>query len=492
MARIKIDIDRRIGAINPDIYGGFVEHLGRCIYGGMYEEGSPLSDERGFRKDVMEALQALRTPNLRYPGGNFVSGYHWRDGVGPKDGRPRKIEMAWGAIESNRFGTDEFIEYCRVVDTEPFLCVNLGTGTPEEAASWVEYCNGNDDSHYANMRRANGHADPYAVKFWGLGNEMSGFWQICARSAEDYATISLETAKMMRWVDPSIKLVACGSLGGLDSPAWNLEVVGRLAGFIDYVALHIYVGNSDYYSNVAAPVEAQRKIDLFNAAISIAIEGKKVPRPKIAMDEWNVWYRTFGEGLEERYDLSDALCVAGFLNVFHRNCDTVTLANLAQMVNVIAPIFTSPEGIFLQTIYHPLKLYRDQCLDVSLDAFVESPTYRAKIFCERDSTGEDAPVESVPYLDVSATIDKDANELCLAVINRHKDESMETQIDLGGFQPKRNAVLWEIDGPSVEIKNSFDEPDNVKIEEKEFPEAASEFTYGFPPHSITLIKLRRA
>lgn len=492
MARIKIDIDRKIGTIDPNIYGGFVEHLGRCVYGGMYEENSPLSDERGFRKDVIEALKGLRTPNLRYPGGNFVSGYHWRDGVGPKDERPRKKELAWGTIESNRFGTDEFIEYCRAVGTDPFLCVNLGTGTPEEAAAWVEYCNGTEDSHYANMRRANGHADPHAVKYWGLGNEMSGFWQICARSAEDYAIMALEAAKMMRWVDPSIKLVACGSLGGLDSQAWNLEVIGRLAGFIDYVALHIYVGNSDYHSNVASPLAAQKQIDLFNAAIAISLEGKKAPLPKIAMDEWNVWYRTFGDGLEERYDLSDALCVAGFLNVMHRNCETVTLANLAQMVNVIAPIVTSPEGMFLQTIYHPLKLYRDQCLDVSLNAFVESLAYRAKIFCERDSTGERAPVESVPYLDVSATTDDEATQLCLAVINRNRASAMETEIDLGEFSPKRKAKVYEINGPDVGAQNSFDEPDKVGVEEKEFSDAASEFTYEFPAHSITVMKLIRA
>ncbi|UCD59138.1 MAG: alpha-N-arabinofuranosidase [Candidatus Hydrogenedentota bacterium] len=492
MARIKIDTDRRIGIINPNIYGGFIEHLGRCIYGGMYEEDSPLSDERGFRTDVVEAMNALRMSNLRYPGGNFVSGYHWQDGVGPKGERPRRKELAWHTVESNRFGTDEFIEYCRALDTEPFLCVNLGTGTPEEAAAWVEYCNGADDSSYADMRRANGHSEPYDVKYWGLGNEMGGFWQICAKNAEDYAKAALEAAKMMRWVDPSIKLIACGALGRVDSPSWNLEVLDRLAGFADYIALHIYVGNSDYYSNVASPLHAQREIDFFNATITVALQGKKAPRPEIAMDEWNVWYRTFGDGLEERYDLSDALVVAGFLNVMHRRCTTVTLANLAQMVNVIAPIVTSKEGMFLQTIFHPLKLYRDQCLNVSLDAFVESPTYRTKIFCERDSVGEDAPVETVPYLDVSATMKEDATELALAVINRHRDEPMETDIDLGGFQPRKKAVAHEINGPSVEAKNSFEEPDKVRVTEKPFSEAAAEFTYEFPAHSITLMKFARA
>jgi len=492
MARIKIDIDRQIGAINPNIYGGFVEHLGRCIYGGMYEEGSPLSDDRGFRKDVIDAMKSLRMPNLRYPGGNFVSGYHWQDGVGPKDKRPRKKELAWHTVESNRFGTDEFIEYCRGLDTEPFLCVNLGTGTPEEAAAWVEYCNGTDDSYYANMRRANGYPEPHNVKYWGLGNEMGGFWQICQKSAEDYAKAAVEAAKMMRWVDPSVKLIAVGALGDHNDPSWNIEALDRLAGFADYIALHIYVGNSDYYSNVASPLAAEKQIELFNATITLALANKKVPRTEIAMDEWNVWYRTFGEGLEERYDLSDALVVAGFLNVMHRNCTTVTLANLAQMVNVIAPIVTDEKGMFLQTIYHPLKLYRDHSEETALNAFVESPAYSTKIFCELGSTGEDAPIETVPYLDVSATTDKEATRLSLVVINRHKEEAMEVDIDLGGFQPKKKALVYEINGETVETQNSFSEPDNVKIVENVFDKAAGEFAYAFPPHSITLLKLKRA
>jgi alpha-N-arabinofuranosidase len=492
MAKIKVDVDRRIGTINPNIYGGFIEHLGRCIYGGIYEEGSSLSDERGFRKDVLETLRGLRLPNLRYPGGNFVSGYHWQDGVGPKDKRPRKKEFAWHTVESNRFGTDEFIKYCRAINTEPFLCVNLGTGTPEEAAAWVEYCNGTDDSHYANMRRSNGYPEPHNVKLWGLGNEMGGFWQICAKNAVDYAKIALEAAKMMRWVDPSIKLVGCGLLEQTDSLSWNLEVIDKLAGFMDYLSLHIYTGNSDYYTNVAGPVRAQRLIDLFNATITVAMEGKKAPRPEIAMDEWNVWYKSFGSELEEQYDLADALAVAGYLNVMHRNSETVTLSNLAQMVNVIAPIMTSPEGLFLQTIYHPFKLYRDHCQSVALDAFVDSSTYQTKVVHEWSGGGKDSPIETVPHLDVSATINEQATELSLAVINRHKENPIEAEISLGLFQPERMCRVFEINGRQVDAKNSFAEPDKVKTVEKQFDSAAAEFKYEFPAHSITLLKLKKA
>ena len=492
MAKIKIDADRRIGEINPNIYGGFIEHLGRCIYGGIYDEGSPLSDERGFRKDVLDALKGLRLPHLRYPGGNFVSGYHWQDGVGPKDKRPRKMEFAWHTVESNRFGTDEFIEYCRELDTEPFLCVNLGAGTPEEAAAWVEYCNGTQDSYYANMRRENGHPEPYNVKYWGLGNEMGGFWQICAKNAEDYSKIAMEAAKMMRWVDPNIKLIGCGFLEQVEGSKWNLEVVDKLAGFMDYIALHIYTGNSEYYTNVAGPVRAQKLIDFFNATIAVAMKGKKTPRPEIAMDEWNVWYKVFDGELEEQYDLSDALTIAGFLNVMHRNCTTVTLSNLAQMVNVIAPIITSPEGLFLQTIYHPFKLFRDHCHTIALDAYVDSSTYQTRIVHELFGIGQDSPTENVPYLDVSATVNEQATELSLAVINRHKDESIEAEISLADFHPKQTASVYEINGPGVDAKNSFNEPDNVCVMEGEFQKAADKFNYEFPAHSVTLLKLKKA
>ncbi|RJP25788.1 MAG: alpha-N-arabinofuranosidase [Candidatus Abyssobacteria bacterium SURF_5] len=489
MAKIKIDVERKIGPINPNIYGGFIEHLGRCIYGGIYEEGSPLSDERGFRKDVLEIMKGLRLPNLRYPGGNFVSGYHWQDGVGPKDKRPRKLEFAWNTVEPNRFGTDEFIEYCRAINTEPFLCVNLGTGTPEEAAAWVEYCNGTDDSHYANMRRANGYNQPHNVKFWGLGNEMGGFWQIGEKNAQDYAKTAREAAKMMRWADPSIRLVGCGFLEQVEGPSWNLETIDKLAGFIDYLSLHIYTGNSDYYTNVAGPVRAQRLIDIFNATITIAMHGKKAARPEIAMDEWNVWYKAFGGCMEEQYDLSDALAVAGFLNVMHRNCTTVTLSNLSQMVNVIAPIFAGPEGLFLQTIYHSFKLYRDHCQPIALDPFVDSLAYQTVVLHEWSGGGHDSPVETVPYIDVSATVNEPATELSLAVVNRHRENPIVAQISLDSFYPKKVCRVFEINGPQVDAKNSFSEPDNVKTVEKRFNSAAAEFRYEFPAHSVTLLKL---
>jgi alpha-N-arabinofuranosidase len=253
MARITVDLDRQLGRVDRRSFSGFIEHLGRCIYGGIFDEGSPLADERGFRTDVLDALRPFQMPVLRWPGGNFVSGYHWLDGVGPRDERPRKSELAWLAEESNRFGTDEFIEYCRVLDTEPYICVNMGTGTIDEAQAWVEYCNGTGNTHRANLRRKNGHEEPYNVRYWGLGNELYGGWQLGAATADDYVKKAREFAKVMKLTDPSIELISCGKDGWSD---WDRVVIDGLAPIVDYHSIHIYTGSSDYYSNVFAPHQA--------------------------------------------------------------------------------------------------------------------------------------------------------------------------------------------------------------------------------------------
>jgi alpha-L-arabinofuranosidase len=336
VARIKLDLDRRIGRLDRRVFGGFMEHLGRCIYGGIFDENSPLSDERGYRRDVLEAAKNLRIPILRWPGGNFVSGYHWTDGIGPREKRPRKLDLAWSTEESNRFGTDEFIEYCRMLETEPYICVNMGTGTIDEAQAWVEYCNGTGGTYWANLRRENGHDEPYNVRYWGLGNEMYGEWQIGALSAENYVSKAREFAKVMRWTDPNIELVGCGLSGLTD---WDRVVIEGLAPFVDYHSIHIYTGSDDYWSNVLAPHQADRALRTTRATIERARYERRVEHPiHVAYDEWNVWFREREQtsGLEERYNLSDALAVATYLNVFARHCETVKIANLAQMVNVIA------------------------------------------------------------------------------------------------------------------------------------------------------------
>jgi alpha-N-arabinofuranosidase len=311
VAKITIDLDRKLGNVDPRIYSAFAEQLGRCVYGGIYDEGSPLSDEHGYRKDVLEKVRSLKPPLLRWPGGNFVSGYHWTDGVGPVEQRPRRMELAWHNEESNRFGTDEFIQYCRLIGAEPYLCANMGTGTLDEAQAWVEYCNGTGNTYWANLRRKNGHEEPYGVKYWGLGNELYGNWQIGALNAEDYTKRAIEFAKVMKWTDPTIQLVSCGKNGWND---WDRAVLEGLARYIDFHSIHIYTGSSDYYSNVLAPHQAERAIEICQALIERVRYTQRIEHPiSIAYDEWNVWFRTQNDthpGLEEIYTLADALSAA--------------------------------------------------------------------------------------------------------------------------------------------------------------------------------------
>ncbi|HEY3058555.1 MAG TPA: alpha-L-arabinofuranosidase C-terminal domain-containing protein [Chloroflexota bacterium] len=490
MARIKIDLDRRLGHVDRRIFGQFIEHLGRCIYGGIFDEGSTLADVRGFRTDVLKAAQALKPPLLRWPGGNFVSGYHWSDGVGPRDERPRKIELAWGSEESNRFGTDEFIAYCSALDTEPYICVNMGSGTFDEAQAWVEYCNGTGNTYWANRRRANGHPEPYGVKLWGLGNEMYGTWQIGALEAQDYVKKARQFAAVMKHTDPTIDLVSCGQWGFGE---WDRIVLEGLAPMVRYHSVHLYTGAGDFYRNVFMPHQADRALRICEATIERVRYEQRIEHPiGIAYDEWNVWYRTRDAagragGLEEQYDLADALAVATFLNVFVRHCRSVEIANLAQMVNVIAPIFTRPEGIVLQTIYHPLRLYAEHLQSVALDAFVDSPTMNLPIegVEDRDRAWNVADLGPFSLLDVVATCDAAGAELCLAVVNRSRDQPITASIDVAG----RGLHGWKafvVDGPEPSSRNSFEQPDVVSVHEQ----AMSPPEVEFAPHSVTVLRGR--
>jgi hypothetical protein len=290
VTRIAVDPARRVGDLDRKVFGGFVEHLGRCIYGGIYDEGSPLSDQRGFRRDVLGLLRELRVAVLRWPGGNFVSNYHWADGIGPKDARPRRPELAWGGEESNRFGTDEFLAYCAELGTEPYICLNMGTGSLEEALAWVEYCNGTGATARARQRAGNGHEAPYGVRYWGLGNEMYGAWQVGALSADEYVREASRWARAIKMLDPDAVLVSCGMNGWSD---WDRVVIDGMAHLVGLHSLHIYTGSDDYWTNVLQPHQAERAIRCARALIERAAYVKKIARPpRIAYDEWNVWFRT--------------------------------------------------------------------------------------------------------------------------------------------------------------------------------------------------------
>jgi alpha-L-arabinofuranosidase len=486
VARIKLDPDRTIGTLDRRVFGGFIEHLGRCIYGGVFDENSPLSDDRGYRRDVLEAARNLRMPILRWPGGNFVSGYHWTDGIGPREERPRKIELAWFTEESNRFGTDEFIEYCRVLGTEPYICVNMGTGTIDEAQAWVEYCNGTGDTYWANLRRENGHEEPYNVRYWGLGNEMYGEWQIGALEAEDYVRKAREFAKVMKWTDPSIELVSCGLSGLTD---WDRLVVEKLAPFVDYHSVHIYTGSDDHWSNVLAPHQADRALRTVRATIDRARYEGRVEHPiHVAYDEWNVWFRkrSAETQLEERYTLSDALAVATYLNVFARNCETVKIANLAQMVNVIAPIFTSEDDLFLQTIYHPLRLCAEHMQPFVLDAYVECEKHTLR---DEESSWPHRIADMGPFdvLDVSATRDESGRNLTLVVVNRDPEREARTTIQLTDAALDGTITAYELTGEEPGATNDFGR-ERVGVSERSLQAKGDSLEYGFLACSVTVLR----
>jgi len=497
MARIKVDVDRVIGSVDRRIFGGFIEHLGRCVYGGVLDEGSPRSDRRGFRLDVLEAARALRIPLLRWPGGNFASGYHWTDGIGPLERRPRRMEqLAWHAEESNRFGTDEFIAWCRELGAEPYICLNMGTGTLDEACAWVEYCNGTGDSHWANLRRRNGHAEPYRVRCWGLGNELYGEWQIGQMTAAAYVETARRWARALRRVDPGIELVSCGENGWSD---WDRTVVDGLARDVDHHSIHIYTGSADYWSNLLAPHQAERALRTCRAMIDRARYLQRVEHEiGIAYDEWNVWYRerAEGSGLEERYTLADALAVAAYLNVFVRHCRSVRIANLAQLVNVIAPIVTSPDGLFLQTIYRPLGLVAQHTQELALDVLVDCDTVD-----HQDPPAPDpwphrvADLGPFKLLDVAATRDPATRHLTLAVVNRAPDQAVRATVQLDGATLDGDLVAYLVTASSPEASNSFDKPDEVTIQETRtrIPAAQrQDLEHEFPPHSFTLVTLTLA
>lgn len=485
VARIKIDTDRTIGEVNPLLFGNFAEHLGRMIYGGIYEEGSPLADQFGYRKDVFDAVKQLNVSILRWPGGNFASGYNWKDGIGPKDQRPTRIDLAWNDLESNRFGTDEFLRYCEMLATEPYICINAGLGTIDDARHWVEYCNESRHTYWADQRRKNGREEPYKVKYWALGNEIDGPWQLGNKSAEEYSKFALEAAKAMRLVDRDIKLVASGSSNyGADWIAWNRTVLNTLRNQVDYIAIHTYINNrdNDFERFMAWSQTIDRYIETTAALIGHAQSGQPNPRPiYVAYDEWNVWYRTGNrEKLEEVYNFEDALAMGMFFNSFFRHANVVKMANLAQMVNVIAPIMTNKQGLYLQTTYFPIVEYGKQRGNTALDVYVSAPTYKIQNRPE------------LKYLDVSATYDAKGHVMYLNVLNRSKDRDLTTRIENQEGQLEAGGSIWEMNNADLKATNTFGADQRVRPTTRPLATKIenNSLTYTFPAHSLTILKLK--
>ncbi len=439
-AKMILDKEYKIGEVDKRIYGSFIEHLGRAVYGGIYEPGHPKADKAGFRQDVMEMVKELNVPIVRYPGGNFVSGYNWEDGVGPVEDRPRRTELAWGTIEPNYIGTNEFADWAKQANSEVMMAVNLGTRGADAARNLVEYCNHPSGTYWSDLRKSHGYADPHNMKVWCLGNEMDGPWQIGSKTAEEYGRIACETAKIMKWVDPSIELVACGSSGiGMPTfPQWEATVLEHTYDHVDYISLHQYYGNheNDTQDFLARTMDMDAFI---RSVISTADYMKAKKRSKktinLSFDEWNVWYHSNSADkkierwtvappqLEDIYNFEDALLVGGMLITFLKHADRVKMACLAQLVNVIAPIMTSNGGgAWRQTIFYPFMHVSNYGRGVSLNPIISTPVFDTKSYTD------------VPALESAAVYNEEKDELTIFALNRDMEDSLSFECDVRHFE----------------------------------------------------------
>lgn len=469
-ATMILDRDYAIGTIDKRIYGSFIEHLGRAVYGGIYEPGHPTADVNGFRRDVIDMVKKLGVPVVRYPGGNFVSGFNWEDSVGPRTDRPKRLDLAWFTTETNEVGLHEFADWCKQVDSEVMYAINLGTRDPDAARNAVEYANHKGGSHYSDLRIKNGAKDPFGIKLWCLGNEMDGPWQIGRKTAYEYGRTASEAAKVMKWVDPTIELVACGSSGRDMSTygAWEYTMLDECYENIDYVSLHTYYGNRD--NDTPAFLARNLHMEQFiREVVSIcdAVGAKKRNKKKLGLsfDEWNVWYHSneqdqeilkadrWGRALpllEDIYNFEDALLVGSMLITLLRNADRVKIACMAQLVNVIAPIMTRNDGgVWAQTIYWPLLQASKYGRGTALKPIVKSPVYDCK------------DIEAVPVLDATATLADDGSVTIFAV-NRDMTDDLELSVDLRAFGNLRVAEHSVLHHDDVKAVNTETAPDTVK------------------------------
>ena len=495
VTRVLADPRRTVAPLDRRLFGSFLEHIGRAIYEGIYQPGSPLADERGFRKDVTAEIRELGVPIVRYPGGNFVSGYNWRDGVGPRSARPRLLERAWNSIETNQFGTNEFVDWCRAAGTEPLFAVNLGSGTPAQAAELVEYCNVDRGTKLSDLRRQHGWEKPHNIKNWCLGNEMDGPWQIGHMTAREYGRKAGDAARQMRVIDKSLQLVACGS-SGPSLPTWlewDMQVLEECYRDVDGLSLHRYFSlpgdsKNDSANFLSLNLAMERQIKEVAAVCDVVRGRLRVPRKIwLSFDEWNVWYKNYdGNGkrqvaphlLEEVYNLLDALLVGGMLNTLIRQADRVRIGCLAQLVNVIAPLLTNDTSVVRQTIYYPyawaLKFARGQALD---------------LLVEGDVAFENRDVGTVPYIDIAGTWDSAKGTSTLFLLNRDLEQSRDVEITWRDQPPTKVVACQTLTGKDLRAANDLKNPRNVLPQQGEPPQPGPRMTLKIPAQSYSVLQL---
>lgn len=470
---IVVDRDFTIAPLDCRVFGTFVEHMGRCVYGGIFEPGHPTADAHGFRQDVLALTRELGATIVRYPGGNFLSGYNWEDGVGPRDQRPKRLDLAWGSTETNQFGTNEFITWCKAAGVEPMLAVNLGTRGPDEARHFIEYCNHPGGTHYAELRRSHGYERPHGVRFWCLGNEMDGPWQICQKTPAEYGRVAQETAKVMRWVDPGVQLTACGS-SNRSMPTyghWEHDVLERCFEQVDFISLHQYFRNDA--DDIASYFGVIEDLDSFIrevAAIADAIAAKRrsPKRIMLSLDEWNVWYKAHTPDdlrkpgwpvaprlIEEVYNFEDALVVGGVLITLMNNADRVKAACLAQLVNVIGAIMTEPGGpAWRQTIFHPFA---------QASRFGRGEVLRTRLQTDSYSTSTHPKLD---FLLTSVVHDPATGRATVFALNRSSSDEMQLAVELRGLGKRRLSVANQLHHPDLKATNTRSTPRAVEPTEQ--------------------------
>ncbi len=485
-ASLVVDSAFAVGEVHPRLFGSFVEHLGRCVYSGLYEPEHPTADEDGLRTDVLDLVRDLGVTMVRYPGGNFVSGYRWEDGVGPKAQRPRRPDLAWKSVETNQFGLDEFMKFVRKVDAEPMLAVNLGTRGPEEAVDLLEYCNLPGGTSLSDLRQEHGAQDPYGIKLWCLGNEMDGPWQIGHKPASEYGILATQTARAMRMLDPAVRLMVCGSSHS-SMPTfgtWERTVLEHAYDSVDYISCHAYYEehNGDVDSFLASALDMERFIDAVVATCDhVRAVKRETKRINISFDEWNVWYMSRQADhpewtvaprmLEDVYSVTDAVVVGSLLITLLNRCDRVTAACLAQLVNVIGPIMTEPGGpAWRQTTFYPFAHASQHGRGRVLRTAVTSPAH------------ETAHYGEVPLLHATA-VEAEDGSITVFAVNRDTTTPMHLDLDLRGFGPLQATEHLVLSDPDRHAANTLAEPDRVR------PRRLDPADQALPPLSWNVIRL---
>ena len=482
-ATVKVDIDQVIDAVDPHIYGVFMEPIGfnrpelkfNTLYGPLYDPASPLADEHGFRKDMLDAARELQITNMRWPGGNFVAGYDWRDGIGPKDKRPKRMELAWGVVESNQVGTDEWVQLNQLIGSENIVCINMGTGTLDDARLWVQYCNAPAGTTWADKRAEYGHPEPYGIKYWGLGNEVDGSpWIIGYKDAEDYVKFATEAAKVMRLSSPGTKLefVACGAANykdNLDWVEWNWKVIKGLSGVADYLSLHRYWDDSkDYYVFMGQrAVDLEEKLAITAGQIKALSAVQKKKPMHVAFDEWAPPFR--GGHLS-------TLALAQFFNAFIRHADLVKMANYTLLTSLLS---RDPQtgATYKSPLFQAFKLFSTHCRGVALVPAVTCETFGTSEFYTK-----------IPYLDVSAVYDEKAKQVVINVVNRHKDEAIATDIQsVTGIFAGKAQVTQLLSDDITNAPYTYAARDTYAPKVSELAAAGASFHCSFPAHSFTQI-----